>query len=327
MSCDAMPNPFGFRIVGPCHNERRLVEHWPAFVAYCQCDDRARIDEGGFLSPFQYDDEIQSRVIEQVSMILDVRGFNGAAWSRFLWFDIDDADLNKGLERCGRLVSYLLERYSLDDGDLLVFFSGSKGFHIGLPTSLWRPTASRQFARCCRTMAETLAASAGVSIDASIYQTVQPFRAPNSRHQKTGRYKRLVSLDELQELNAGAIKQRASSPLPFELPDAPELCQQAVADWATAELAISQQAEAIRTFEGNRTELNRSTLDFIRDGAEAGDRHRMLYSAAANLFEFGCSLSLATALLTESALDSGLQPNDIRRVIENAFSKKWTNKV
>ncbi|QDV25334.1 bifunctional DNA primase/polymerase [Aureliella helgolandensis] len=322
MSNNANPNSFGFRIVGACHNKRRLVEYWPAFVAYCLCDDRARINEGGFLSPYEYATEIESRIVEPASMILDVRGFKGVSCSRYLWFDIDDADLDQGLDRCRRLVSCLLERYDLDDGDLLVFFSGSKGFHVGLPTSLWQPIASKQFARGCRTMAESLGDSAGVSIDPAIYQAVQPFRAPNSRHLKTGRYKRLVSIAELEELNAEAIRQRASSPLPFEPPDSPALHQQAVIDWAKAEFAVAQHAEVIRHFDAERSELNRSTLEFIRDGAIPGDRHRLLYSSAANLFEFGCPLALASALLMESALDSGLPPTEIRRAIDNAFTKQ-----
>ena len=51
-------------------------------------------------------------------------------------------------------------------------------------------------------------------------------------------------------------------------------------------------------------------------GAGTGDRHRLLFSAAANLGEFGCSPALAVALLEESALDSGLPPKDVRRQIE-----------
>ena len=62
--------------------------------------------------------------------------------------------------------------------------------------------------------------------------------------------------------------------------------------------------------------LNRATLDFIRDGATAGDRHRLLISAAANLAELGCSLALAETLLSDAALDSGLSPSDVRRQIE-----------
>ena len=76
----------------------------------------------------------------------------------------------------------------------------------------------------------------------------------------------------------------------------------------------------LKTFAGDRSELNRSTLEFIRDGADQGERHRMLYSAAANLAELGCSLRLASALLTDAALDSGLPPADVRRAIENGIN-------
>ena len=50
--------------------------------------------------------------------------------------------------------------------------------------------------------------------------------------------------------------------------------------------------------------------------AEPVDRHRLLFSAAANLAEFGCSTELAFALLGEAGLDSGLSPSDVRRQIE-----------
>jgi hypothetical protein len=56
-------------------------------------------------------------------------------------------------------------------------------------------------------------------------------------------------------------------------------------------------------------------LEFIRRGAAQGDRHRLLYSAARNLADLRCPADLAYALLTESALDSGLPPSDVRRQI------------
>jgi hypothetical protein len=66
--------------------------------------------------------------------------------------------------------------------------------------------------------------------------------------------------------------------------------------------------------------LNRQTLDFIRDGANVGDRHRLLFSASANLAEFGCPPALAHALLTEPALDCGLSPSEVRRQIDCGLS-------
>jgi hypothetical protein len=50
-----------------------------------------------------------------------------------------------------------------------------------------------------------------------------------------------------------------------------------------------------------------------------------LFSAAANLAEFGCPPALAHALLTETALDSGLPPNDVRRQIDCGLSHHVTN--
>jgi hypothetical protein len=84
--------------------------------------------------------------------------------------------------------------------------------------------------------------------------------------------------------------------------------------------AVSQQAEAnaerrAAALTGTPT-LNRMTLEFIRDGAAQGDRHRLLFSAAANLAEFGCPPALAHALLSDAALDSGLPPADVRRQID-----------
>ncbi|MFN3192217.1 MAG: DNA primase [Aureliella sp.] len=316
MTNNATPT-LGYRIVGQVHNDRRLVDYESAFVAYCECDDRARIDEGGFLSPFVYPESIRER---DNCYRLNVRGYDGQVWSRYLWFDIDDTDLNNALERTRRLVSLLLDRYGLADDELLIFFSGSKGFHVGVPVSVFgSPDASAVFAAICRQLAERLADMAKTDIDPVVYQKVQPFRAPNTRHHKTGRYKRLVSVDELVHLTADAIRQRAGTPLPFEQPDAPDPNDLAVEDWRLAVDTTRSQAEATELFENDRSVVNRSTLEFIAEDVEQGDRHRLLYSAAANLFEFGCPPLLAHGLLSEPARNVGLAPNDIRRAIDNAY--------
>jgi hypothetical protein len=62
--------------------------------------------------------------------------------------------------------------------------------------------------------------------------------------------------------------------------------------------------------------LTALTLDFIRDGASAGERAMRLFRAAANLAEFDCPPDLAHALLNEAALDSGFTPSEVKRQIE-----------
>lgn len=152
-----------------------------------------------------------------------------------------------------------------------------------------------------------------------MYDKVRAFRAPNSRHPKTGRHKRWLAFDELLHLKTAAIVELAAEPEPFDLPTPPPVNDQAVADWKAAGEQVAQQTAAIRqrrrATNGSPT-LNRQTMEFLRDGATVGDRHRMLFSAAANLAEFGCPPALAHALLTEPALDTGLSPKDARRQVE-----------
>lgn len=315
---DAMP--LGYRIVGPCDRERRLVEYDRAFAAYAACDDLAQIDREGFLSPFQYDNAIRDRANDVIGR-LDVRGFDGPCWSRFVWFDIDrDGDIGAATNDARRLALSLVERYRLDECELLAFFSGSKGYHIGLPTSLFDPTPAVTFNLAVRKLAEALAASVGVVIDSVVYSKVQPLRAPNSKHGKTGRHKRFVTFDELLKVKPAAIVASAVEPIEFELPDAPDVDERAVADWRAACDRVNNQAEAVRTVDESRSELNRLTFDVIAGDAES-PRRTAVYSAAANLAEFGCPLRLALALLTPGGLDCGLSPADVRRAIENGINK------
>jgi hypothetical protein len=238
----------------------------------------------------------------------------------FIWWDIDrEGDLESALSDTMRLVHSMVYRLRLDDDDLLIFYSGSKGFHVGLPTALWAPEPSVVFNRVARRFAEGIAESAGVTIDIGVYDKVRAFRAPNSWHPKTGRHKRRLSLKELTELPLDRILSMAEQPAPFDLPTPRELSPLAAADWQAALKRVEQEAEEQarrRAVAREAPTLNRQTLEFICNGAEVGDRHRLLYSAAANLAEFDCPPALAHALLTEAALDSGLPPKDVSRQIE-----------
>lgn len=307
--------PYGFRIVGDCRNERRLVDWHRAFRAYADCDDRAELNLEGYLSFFVFGADFRALLDRTGS----TRGFAGACCSDWLWWDIDRADdLDRAALDARRLAASLCHRYAIDGDELLLFFSGSKGFHVGLPLALCgSPGPSATFHAVCRRLAETLAGIVGVDVDASVYDHVRAFRAPNSRHPKTGLHKRWLTYDELLYLTADRIAQLAADPAPFDLPDPPARNDQAAADWQkeSEETSRSAAAHRERLANGDAT-LTRATLAFIRDGAGPGDRHRLLFSAAANLREFGCPPPLAHALLTETGLDTGLSPSEVRRQID-----------
>jgi hypothetical protein len=307
----------GFRIVGRLDGRRRTVDAAAALAGYAECIPAAEVEREGYLSAFWFADDFSRHVKETGS----TKGYDGVCRAPFVWWDIDRPDdPERALSDARRLAVGILHRYpALDEEDLLTLFSGSKGYHVGLPC-FWGPAPSVAFHRAARHFAERTADDAGVSTDAGVYDKLRCFRAPNSRHPRTGLHKRRLSLDELLHLTPERIRQLAAKPVPFALPSVTAADARAAADWQAALHAVEREAaakaERRAVVVDDSLRLNRATLDFIRDGADQGDRHRLLFSAAANLAEFDCPPALAHALLDEAALDSGLTPADVRRQIE-----------
>src|SRR5205814_1533840 len=120
------------------------------------------VEREGYLSAFTYPDDFRRFLNETGSS----KGYDGVCWALWLWFDIDrEDDLEAALNDARRLAAGILQRYpALDEDDLLLFYSGAKGYHIGLPT-FWGPVPSVVFHRVARLFAEAFAAAAGVRID------------------------------------------------------------------------------------------------------------------------------------------------------------------
>jgi hypothetical protein len=315
------PLRYGFRVVGDTAKRRRLVDAAAALAGYVSCDPRAEVDREAYLSAFWYGPDFRRYLAETGS----TKGYAGPCWAPFIWWDIDrPGDPSRALSDARRLAMSILERYrGLGDDDLLLFFSGSKGYHLGLPTC-WGPAPSVTFHKVARRFAALLAGSVEVAIDSGVYDKVRCFRAPNSRHPKTGLHKRRLSLDELLHLGPEGIQQLAAEPDTFDLPCVAAAFDQAARDWSACVRLVEAETEATAqrraAVSDGAARLNRLTLDFIHHGAKPGNRHRLLFSAAANLKELGCPPALAHALLTEAALDSGLPPKDIHRQIECGLS-------
>lgn len=313
---------FGFRIVGDCREARRLVCATAVLAAYCACDRLAQVEREAYLSAFQFDGSMRDRA--DAWQRLNVRDFPGACWAPWIWFDIDrEQNIDGALFDARKLSAQLVERYALDGDDLLLFWSGNKGFHVGVPTSLIAPAPSPAFHQVAKRFALTTAERCRIAIDENVFDKVRAFRAPNSRHPKTGLHKRRLSFDELMHLRADGIQRLAVEPLAFELPSAPSTNSIALDDWRAAEHDATSRLHALdeRKRCGEPAKLHRETLDFLRNGANTGERHHRLYKAAANLFDFGASVELVLALLWESARDSGLPPKDIERFIRDASAR------
>lgn len=307
----------GFRVVGHAGETRRIVDHAAAFAAHAECDPRAELDKQSFISIFHFPADLRNHFNAEGSE----RGYNGPCGADWLWWDVDRPDdLPAALGDSKRLCGAILDRWrELDDDDLLIFLSGGKGCHVGVPLA-HRPEPSPTFNLVARRLCETIAEAAGVVVDAAIYSKTRLFRAPNSRHSKTGLHKRRLSLAELYHLKTAAIVDMARQPAPFDIPAGPTSCPRLLDDWTLASQAAETRVVERKRFVADGPRLQRATLEFIHEGAADGERELRCFRAAANLAEFGCPPALAFALLEEPARDSGLSPSEVRKAIDGGLA-------
>ncbi len=318
--------PYAFRILGPLDGPRKRVHAEAAVAAYCRCDERARVDTEAYLSHFRFDESFR----EHLATTGSTRDFNGETWAEELVFDIDaEGDLSAALEQARRLTATLVDKYEVPPKGFARHFSGSKGFHIAVPTRLWLASGSPNFHRVAGMFARRVAAAAGVTIDVGVYDRVRALRAPNSVHPKTGLHKRHIPADAFESISVDQILELARTAAPFDrlncnyMPIVDGLAW----EWKCAEELVGEQDAAAEQLRAKiaagltKPVLNRMTLGIIRgEPIACGDRHRLIYSAARDLAEKGAPRHLVDALLREVALDTGLPPREVDRQLDCGFN-------
>lgn len=313
----------GFQILGGIASPRLLVRDAPAAFREWAAGRAPQVGKEGYLSAFDFGPDF-AQLLEATA---SPAGFTGACGGEWLWLDIDRHDgLEHALRDTRTLVAAIRGRYRpLRGDDLLVFFSGGKGFHIGLPTSMWSPPPSLVFHSVAKRLALHLSDVAGVEIDRAIYDRVRAFRAPNSRHPKSGLIKRRLFESDLAKVSVEDIRRLAATTEPFDAPVDVPRCSDAEADWRVSSQECEQVPKVVAKPSGEKrpafrqTRLLRQTREFMRDGAPEGERAACLFVAACNLFALGCSPAATHEILTQPALDSGLSPKETRSHIDGAI--------
>ncbi len=302
----------GAFVWGAPTSPRALVRHADLLNAYAAGE---RDDEReGYISHFVFGLEMSAHYRANRN---SVAGFAGPCSCRWLVLDIDRADLVQALADARRLVGFIGQRYPELEDAVPIYFSGGKGFHV-LVELVHEPPSAVGFPRAARTFAESLAARAGVKIDTAIYDVNHIVRLPNTRHGRTGLFKRRIDAETLFNLSMDGIrelaKQKDYTGLPGIGRDVPKL----VDDWHEAERDAFRQTtarDAVRCELAADVRAPRYLMDFLRFNGGEGERHQTLFRSAAWLTEQGAPSSLVAALLTEPGRDVGLTPKDVERQI------------
>jgi len=254
------------------------------------------------------------------------KGYAGPTSCPRLAWDVDNKDLDAALAGTRKLIRALRERYG--EGGLGLYFSGRKGFHLTLPAPGHTPRP--QVPGTAKKLCLAVAASAGVEVDTTIYDHQRLFRLPNTRHPRSGLYKRCFDLDEFDRLDLTRILKAAGQPSGAPVPEATEDSPQLQVDWKEAEVAVSSRlgvpvAGAARAAgNGLHPVLARCVRDFIGFGdLQNPSRAVTLFQCAAALSESALQFgwpAVIGGLLEYPALASGLELGEVRRQIESGIA-------
>lgn len=134
-----------------------------------------------------------------------------------LYFDLDSAEDEPTLRDLRKLVGFFLE--FIPEEALRIYFTGKKGFHVEVEALAIGITGSNQLPAIFRFIANDLKERLALeTIDFQVYDLRRMWRLPNSLHQGTGLYKRLLRPEDT-ELSMDQLREIATSPSDFVVPE------------------------------------------------------------------------------------------------------------
>lgn len=145
-----------------------------------------------FVSAARYDNEINEHI--ENSEKGKVAGFNGNVWYDWVIIDIDETDPRK----VALFMEHLEINYEIDIDICRIYFSGSKGYHVLIPTPIFGLVPSSEIHNLIKTLVAKISENI-LKYDLSLYDKLQVYRLPHTKHSSTGAYKVPLYYNELSK--------------------------------------------------------------------------------------------------------------------------------
>jgi P4 family phage/plasmid primase-like protien len=174
-----------------------------------------------YQSYFLHTNQIQKYAEAQRDLYgkLTVTGYKGVVHSDRILIDIDvKDDLTKALGVARNVISQLNKSFNIPSSALQCKFSGSKGFHLEIPTALFAGLeVSATLPSLHKEIVTILCRGFEEYIDTSIYHTVGLIRVENTINDKTGLFSIPLTVDEINSFSIDDILARAKQPRQLEV--------------------------------------------------------------------------------------------------------------
>lgn len=217
-----------------------------------------------------------------------VSGYQGKAWSDWLPVDIDSEDLEEAQLNLQYMVARM-HQFGIDANTCRFYFSGSKGFHIMIPSAYFGAEPGEDIGKRFREVALEIASS--IKIDTSIYDKTRIFRLPNTINQKSGLYKIELYPFEAMSLTIDDILIRAKTPV-----ERLEVKKDVVASEKLSKLFRTTVGSSRAT--GQRAEVKTKVcMSELMNGVESGNRDNVGIRVASHLRQSGLTPQMVLVAL------------------------------
>lgn len=253
----------------------------------------------------------------------------------YLDLDIDniEEDYNKLIRDLKILIHKLVTEFHVEQNDIQIYFSGSKGFHLIISENIFGFEPGRTLNKDLKKVAVYLKAyTLTKCIDTKIYDYKRLFRINNTINSKTGLYKVRISYDDLIDMSYNDLIEYASKPKDIE-PDEYLYNDKASESFANLieklnkrdreKINIQVAKEYIR-----KKELLPCVKYILQNGSPNGQRNNSTIALANSLFQVGYNQDEVIEIITtwnETKNEEPLPDREIRATIKSAYNNSKQN--
>lgn len=200
----------------------------------------------------------------------------------YMDFDSDE-DIQLAQNDAIMAIWYLKQKFKfgVPENMFRIYFSGSKGFHVIVPAAVFHIRPHKELNEHFKLIAKDVSEQTmNGTLDMKVYDRRRLFRMVNSMHQKTGLYKVPLTFDELCNLTADQIREKATSPYVIQYPR-PEYIPSAAKEYQRYIELFQERFK--KRFDNHRKNAD-STLDFtpacighlLEQGPVSGQRNHTI---------------------------------------------------
>ena len=245
-----------------------------------------------------------------------------------LYFDLDNKDDFEAVrEDAITILAYLKTVFRINYEETYIYFSGKKGIHLIIPSSVLGIAPNKKLNVIFKSIAFKLKSfTKKGTLDMVVYDNKRMLRIPYSVHEDTKLYKIELSYDELRNLSHDEIKELAKTPRKTNINHPKSLNKPAQQQyiWFTENYEDILEVKVKKNNRKNTLKVTPPCIQsLIDDGVTEGSRNNCIAILSSFYKNCGKSYEEALELVSEwndTRVSPSLKPNEVKRTIVSIYN-------